>query len=72
MSKFSERFNAMPDDARSIACDLALEVQVRDLQSELLRLKRRYETSRKEITEKIIYCENELIKRLSILDNQEK
>lgn len=72
MSKFSERFNALPDEARAIAIDLMLESQVSALKLEAERLERRYKTSRNEITEKIECCERELSKKLLILNNQGK
>lgn len=68
MSIFSEQFNELPFDVRVIACNLALETQIRDLQLESSRLKRRYEESRKEINEKIKYCERELSKALNELN----
>ena len=72
MSKFSERFNALPDESRFIASDLMLEMEVRGLKLERERLSRRYEASRSEINEKIKYCERELSKRLLILNSQSK
>jgi len=63
MSKYSERFNALPFEIREIACNLMLESQIRDLYLERGRLKKRYDTSRKEINEKIKYCERELEKK---------
>ena len=72
MSKFSERFNALPDESRFIAADLMLETEIRNLKLECERLNRRYEASRSEINEKIKYCERELSKRLLILNSQSK
>ena len=62
MSKHSDRFNALPFETRVIACNSMLESHIRDLHQEMERLRRRYNTSRKEITEKIKYCERELAK----------
>lgn len=64
MSIFSEQFNELSFEVRAIACNLMLENQIRDLHLESDRLKRRYETSRKEINEKIKYCERELSQEL--------
>ncbi len=60
MSVHSDKFNALPFEVRAIASNVMLEHTVRDLYLERDRLKRRYETSRKEINEKIKYCEREL------------
>jgi len=63
MSIHSDKFNDLPFDIRVIACNLMLESQIRDLYKEKDRLKLRYETSKKEINEKIKYCERELSKK---------
>ena len=63
MSIHSGKFNALPFEIREIACNVMLESQIRDLYKEKDRLKRRYETSKKEINEKIKFCERELAKK---------
>ena len=60
MSEHGDKFNALPDEVREIACNLMLEYQIRDLYLEKERLHRRYCTSRNEINDKIRYCELEL------------
>lgn len=62
MSKHSDRFNALPMEVRIICCNLALQDQIRDLGFEKDRLKKRYSQSKKEIDDKIKYCERELAK----------
>lgn len=70
MSIFSEQFNELPFETRAIACNVMLEAQIRDMYREAERLKRRYETSKKEINEKIKYCERELAKKLDEVSKQ--
>tara|TARA_R110000744_G_scaffold341635_1_gene446833 strand:- start:3431 stop:3589 length:159 start_codon:yes stop_codon:yes gene_type:complete len=49
-------------EVRIICCNLALQDQIRDLGFEKDRLKKRYSQSKKEIDDKIKYCERELAK----------
>ena len=72
MSVFSDQFNALPFEIRVIACNLALETKIRGLHLEAGRLKNRYETSRKEINETIKFCEHELFKKLTEINNTAK
>lgn len=62
MEKESEAFNALPDETRKIYSRLLLRVEVRLMETEKNRLKRRYNQSLKEINEKIKYMESELAK----------
>ena len=62
MTDWSEKYNDLPMEVREIASKVMLQHEIRDMYAEKERLKRRYEQSRKEINEKIKYCEHELNK----------
>jgi len=60
MSKWSDKFNALPKDIRYIGSMLEAELRIQHLKFELARLKKQYQQSCAEIKSHIARCENRL------------
>jgi len=60
VSKWSEKFNALPRDIRHIGAMCEIELRIQHLNMEKVRLKRRYQQSCRQINDHIEDCEHSL------------